>query len=136
MLLAGASSRRALGGSIWYKSVSHTFKRTHIPGKLISPEGMRSLVQRPGNSAPYPSDLQFGRPNGQRVGLGVNALATPALNCNSSLKGRGTACEHTSPSLLPSVWCDPFMVSHTPGATWSRPKLSTCPVYQEGPGLP
>lgn len=66
------------------------------------------MVQRPGHSPPhpYPSDRQFGQPNGQRVGLGVNALATAALNCNSGLKGKGTgtACEHTSPSLLPSVW--------------------------------
>lgn len=54
------------------KSVSRTFKGTHIPGKLTSLGGTRSSVQHPGifPVGPAPSHWQCGQPKGPRVGRG------------------------------------------------------------------
>lgn len=89
--------KHGAGGPIWYnKSTSHTLTRTHVPGMFISLEGRRSLVQCP-VTPPYfvPAQWMDGGARGT-----VNAIKAPALNCNSSLKGKGTVCEHVSP-LLP-----------------------------------
>lgn len=107
-------------------STSRTLNGTHIPAKFMPLEGRRPLVQRPGISPHFvPAQWTEGGARGA-----VNALTAPALNCNSSLKGKGTVYEHVSPFLPISVSCDPSVVLRTPGATWSRPKPSTLSSYQ------
>lgn len=58
------------------KTVSHTFKGTHITGKFMSLEGMRSLIQCPGISFHFiPAPWTEG-------GVGINAVTTSASNCS------------------------------------------------------
>lgn len=97
---------------------------------FTSLEGRRSLVQRP-VTFPYfvPAQWMEGGARGS-----VDALKAPALNCNSSLKGKGTVCEHVSPLLPLVVFCDPSTLFHTPGATGSHPKPSILSSFR-GPVL-
>lgn len=127
--LAGASPRRALCGmgALFGTRVHLTLKRTHIPGKFMSLEGTRSLVQCPGTSHPSPSPQVVWLAQWTlREGEG-QCLNDSALNLDISLKGKATTCDHTSLLLPISAWCD-----LVPGFThtWGHLVLSKakCPI--------
>lgn len=94
------------------ESVSHTFKRTHIPGHFLPLDGVRSLARHPGassSSVPAPGRQAVWPAQRSQGGVGVNGLATPASSYSGSLGGEGLVGEHLALSLPPRIWCAPSM---------------------------